>query len=46
MAISLIAGLKKRRTVTWTVLSLISTAQPNSIQKMTRHIITVLKRDG
>jgi hypothetical protein len=46
MAISLNAGSKKRAAVTWTVLSLISTARPNSIQKMTRHIITVLKPDG
>ena len=43
---SLIAAAKKRAAVTWMVLSLISTARPNSIQKMTRHIITVLKRDG
>ena len=28
------------------MLSLISTARPNSIQKMTRHIITVLKPEG
>ena len=46
MAILLIAGSKKRGAATWTVLSLISTARPNSIQKMTRHIITVLKPDG